>query len=338
MNNKDNFFQFLRGLSILVVVLIHSFSINLNKDPGNASFQVIIRQLINFPVPLFFFISGYFVKLDELNNTRAFLAKKLLKIIPPYLVWSLIGIIYAGDFSIRSMVIKLATGTAFGQLYFIVALIQLILLTPFMGKTLNNKKIRIMIFLITPIYLAVIYTCSFITKQFVPFDHYALPFTNWIVFYYYGLFVRNPGPAWQSYQSKRTFYLIGYMVTLILSIGEGILLNNGNFFVFAVSQIKISSFLASFFLISLLLARKNDIRPSSNHVLVRLGDYSFGIFLSHYFFLLLLTRTNILGSVTSQPEYVLLMGAMVVCASFGFCFLGRKILGTSLAGRWLGFV
>ena len=66
----------LKGIAILAVVMIHI--------PPTADTNSIIasRQIINFPVAMFIFLSGYFAKQDE--NT--WLSVKRLSL--PYLIWS----------------------------------------------------------------------------------------------------------------------------------------------------------------------------------------------------------------------------------------------------------
>lgn len=63
-DNKNTFFQYLRGIAILCVVLIHCRNSLFYAIDGIMSFNyqygIIFRNLISFPVALFVFLSGYF--------------------------------------------------------------------------------------------------------------------------------------------------------------------------------------------------------------------------------------------------------------------------------------
>ena len=59
-NEKNIYWQSVRGICILAVVLIHSLQC---YDFNNGI--VIIRQIINFAVAIFVFMAGYFVNIDK---------------------------------------------------------------------------------------------------------------------------------------------------------------------------------------------------------------------------------------------------------------------------------
>ena len=62
-NERITYFDMLRGLAIIGVVAIHSTGTGLTfpADSFNFYFTILWRQLINFSVPLFLTISGYFM-------------------------------------------------------------------------------------------------------------------------------------------------------------------------------------------------------------------------------------------------------------------------------------
>lgn len=69
-NEKNIYWQSVRGICILAVVLIHSLQC---YDFNNGI--VIIRQIINFAVAIFVFMAGYFVNIDKVSSKR-FSAKR----------------------------------------------------------------------------------------------------------------------------------------------------------------------------------------------------------------------------------------------------------------------
>ena len=69
-NEKNIYWQSVRGICILAVVLIYSLQC---YDFNNGI--VIIRQIINFAVAIFVFMAGYFVNIDKVSSKR-FSAKR----------------------------------------------------------------------------------------------------------------------------------------------------------------------------------------------------------------------------------------------------------------------
>ena len=65
---KDGKWQVIRGICILAVILIHCSSYTQLDTSVNGWLYFIYRNLINFPVAIFMFVSGYF------TNTQKILA------------------------------------------------------------------------------------------------------------------------------------------------------------------------------------------------------------------------------------------------------------------------
>ena len=66
-NTKRAYWQSIRGVCILAVVLIHSLG-GFDYSIGYNTAFVILRQLINFAVATFVFMAGYFVNADALSD------------------------------------------------------------------------------------------------------------------------------------------------------------------------------------------------------------------------------------------------------------------------------
>ena len=80
-------FDLIRALAIVSVVIIHAGFLSL---PDRRILFISIDTLQLFCVPAFLLISGFFLtnKLDNQNNPTLILKKRLSRIIPPYLFWS----------------------------------------------------------------------------------------------------------------------------------------------------------------------------------------------------------------------------------------------------------
>ena len=85
---RDQFIQMVRGVSMMCVVLIHSKT-GMQSSGAEQVYWVILRQLINFAVPMFFFISGFFTHQTLKNSGKGGCWKRLKKLLIPYLVWTL---------------------------------------------------------------------------------------------------------------------------------------------------------------------------------------------------------------------------------------------------------
>ncbi len=70
---KSQYWQVIRGICILAVIMIHCPT-GQEYNAVDYSSWMALRQIINFPVALFFFMSGFFVKPKEIEkNGKTFL-------------------------------------------------------------------------------------------------------------------------------------------------------------------------------------------------------------------------------------------------------------------------
>lgn len=67
MVEKREYWQTIRGICIMAVVLIHSLS-GFNYKIGFGTEFIVLRQIINFAVATFVFMAGYFVNVDRLTD------------------------------------------------------------------------------------------------------------------------------------------------------------------------------------------------------------------------------------------------------------------------------
>lgn len=90
---RVRYFDYLRGLAIIMVVGIHSYPGHLKVESFNLqALTVIIRNFFNCAVPLFLAISGYFIAKRDLNTLakcNLFWRKQIPTVYIPCLVFSL---------------------------------------------------------------------------------------------------------------------------------------------------------------------------------------------------------------------------------------------------------
>lgn len=65
MKRRNVYWQIIRGVCISAVVLIHCPNPLLSENRLDYNTWLILRQLIDFPVPVFIFMAGFFVNTDK---------------------------------------------------------------------------------------------------------------------------------------------------------------------------------------------------------------------------------------------------------------------------------
>ncbi|AGK95899.1 acyltransferase family protein [Clostridium pasteurianum] len=160
MNKKE--LTVYSGIAILFVVLIHSNSYFMNnvinvKAVEKAPFIVrLLDYYIKGAVSMFIFIAGYKYALRDLNTDyNVYIKKRLTKVIKPFLIISIIFIIFdtIGNFNNFNLIliikqfIKIFLGyNVVYQLWYIPLYILIITSYPLIYRYIKSDKVRIMIF------------------------------------------------------------------------------------------------------------------------------------------------------------------------------------------------
>ena len=288
-NGKDLFFQCVRGICIIAVILIHcksGKSYQGTVSEINFYYWICLRQIINFAVSVFLFLSGYFVNGENVNKAPLdWIRKRFIRLYLPFLVWALIYTIVKLhkqlDLSFSSFS-RLALGTLTGyystHLYYIFILIQLTLLTPFL---LRKKTARIGFIIICIIFYVCRYLAYFLELNYFN-KIWKFCFPCFGLFYILGIEWRHNGLE-RIKNIKISFCIIFFVLTLLLSFGESfLLLQLGVDSDFIVSQVKISSVFFSFSVICFLLKLHTIVSiTKSNNLFVIIGNNSFSIYFIH---------------------------------------------------------
>lgn len=137
MKERIAYFDFLRGLAIMMVVGIHTYT--LGED------SLVVRQLLNTAVPLFIAISGYFLsqkKMDNKDDYRYFLKKQLPKVYLPVLLWSLplyLWSLYSGSSFFKQTILLLGCGISI--YYFVAFIMQCYVFLPVINNCISEKSV-----------------------------------------------------------------------------------------------------------------------------------------------------------------------------------------------------
>lgn len=153
------------GLAVLGVILFHSAgtglvamffwghrylppSVNPMDQMGSPEYYLLrlIEQVVVVGIPVFLFVSGYFITISA-GRSQANLSWKLIfnrikNLIIPYLFWSAVVVflsIFQGQIiTFSELILRLLTGGTSPVLYFVPLLIQFYLLSPFLVPLAKN--------------------------------------------------------------------------------------------------------------------------------------------------------------------------------------------------------
>lgn len=157
---RNSSISVLRIIAIFLVILIHASSGYLNSadfDAFDWTYANWINSFSRFAVPLFVMISGALL-LQKDENPKAFYSKRLLKIVPPFVFWTAVYLVYYFiryiDFDyigfpqvINIVLIRLKSGSN-AHLWYLYMLVGLYLAIPFLRKMIRNcSKKEIELFL-----------------------------------------------------------------------------------------------------------------------------------------------------------------------------------------------
>lgn len=322
-----NYYDFLRGIAILMVVAIHTGPVY-HFDTIQGLLTVIMRQLFNSAVPIFFAISGYFLaakKLETKNEVFTFWKHQIPKVYIPVLIWSvpyLLLHIYAGKDLLEGLILYFICG--YSVYYFIAVIIQYYLLTPLLiNIKWGGVKIGMLISMVSILLITYIMQVQGVS---LPLIVYAGHCDLWLMFFVIGISMRR----FEIKYSLRWLIILA-IFALMWQIVEAYYLytfNGGGF------GIKPSSFVFSAAIVFALFHPSvvNRYKENSHFVIWirKLGRISFGIYLVHYFFIHILSHAGL----REMPWGVIWI--FVLLASMVSVFIFKRIFPRSL-NQYLGF-
>lgn len=323
--NRNNMVQIFRALSIIAVVMAHT--------TPSGECQVFCRPFINFPVATFLFLSGYLTKTEN-DNWYAFYKKRILRVIIPYIIWTIIYTlppVISGASGISSIPRALVLANSAATMYYIAVYVQFVLLTPLLAR-LAKSRYRHLGWLVAPVSSLIFLYYRSITgvgvdNQYISW-FWSKACLGWFTYYYLGLLLGNRIISPRC-QLKTLIWL--YLGSILLQMAEGYvwLVMIGE--PFSGSQMKLTAYLSCviFLLIVYTVLNKPEI-DIKNRFLRSLGDYSFGIYLCHIMVLGLMYRVPFYAEIPYP-----LTSATILIVSWGCCYTADKIFGEKLS-RWLG--
>ena len=146
--------QFLRGFAILAVIAIHTTVnyANITKLSMLLITNVVIFNFSKFAVPLFIFISGFVLSINYkgLFSKKTFYKKRAISIIPSYIFYSILYILFNiilsainGSLKFPSLIeiiYHFLTATSYYHLWFFVLITQFYIFYPYIINLYDNFK------------------------------------------------------------------------------------------------------------------------------------------------------------------------------------------------------
>lgn len=307
MKERIAYFDFLRGLAIMMVVGIHTYK--LGKD------STVVRQLLNTAVPLFIAISGYFLsqkKMENKDDYLLFLKKQLPKVYLPVLVWSLplyALALYSGSSIIKQTILLLSCGLSI--YYFVAFIMQCYVALPIISDCISgNKRGGVIIScLISFAWIAGVMYMNTIQGKGIPLILYAGPLPCWLMFFVLGVMIGHKPERNYSIILPIVITILGFILSVIES--DYLLDNYGK-----GVGIKPSSFIYSAGMIFLMFSNKVEKLVSRTGIIYRLfiwiGSLSFGIYLIHRYFVSFLANRLTIDSWLLQWAIALFLTIVLI--------------------------
>lgn len=313
---RNTYFDFLRGLAIMMVVGIHTYT--LGKD------STVVRQLLNTAVPLFIAISGYCLSQKRMENKDDylfFLKKKFSKVYLPVLVWSLplyAIALYSGSSIIKQTILLLSCGLSI--YYFVAFIMQCYVVLPVINNYISGNKRRVVIVscIISFAWIAGVMYMNTIQGKGIPLILYAGPLPCWLMFFVLGVMIGHKPERNYSIILPMVIAILGFILSVIETdylldhYGKGV-------------GIKPSSFIYSAGMIFLMFSNKveNLIRRTGAiyRFIIWIGSLSFGIYLVHCYFISFFVKRLPIDSWLLQWSLALFLTVV-------FILILRKLLPT----------
>lgn len=324
--------NFVRAFACLMVVMVHvSVRFYYAYDGHHTTLTNFLNQISRVGTPLFAVLSGFLLYNQTLNkkfNTLIFLKSRFVKIISPFVFWSLFYLVYKSTFrnysfpnlaekgELSKFMYMFFTGGSQYHLYFIALVIQFYILFLLIRKLLNLKSI--ILFTVISFYL----NYTFTTNSFSFENPYLQQFINsraflmqWIYYFMLGILLVKLWPKISKYlminKNSNFILLLGSIVIILSSFDYHMhqLIINSN-----VNFIHTLSVPVAFMVLVSLYYRLIMVNEFIVKALIKIGNMSMGIYLIHPF-VIYLYQDLAPYDVTAYPALISIYFIMVIVIS-----------------------
>lgn len=329
MHKRDAYFDLIKGLAITGVITIHFVGFN----SGDLAVSL-FRQLVCCAVPMFFFLSGYFVRIES-HGVMSHIGRRLLRLAIPYLLITGLILCHSHPDHFLSidkwLVHDILLGEGIGIGYFVVALAQLTILSPIIAISLKQHAWLTLFCCLVLNLLAITYfylLCFGMLPKFgcaVPVPMPAVFFPAWIFYYSFGIYLKD-----NEIRIKQRIIWLVLILALELMYVEKWCISE---MIIGISQLRGSAFLYSVCACCLVVMNRRKVSSFWGV----LGRGSFFVYLTHMkFFRLPFGMFNYFGwSGRLTIGWYLLGLSVVVGVLIVFISFSERIMPIRIR-KWIG--
>lgn len=282
MSKRIDYFDMLRGVAIIFVIICHSYSGNPLSGSFKEELYLLIRQIVTCAVPIFLAESGFFLANKVLANKGEyfkFLGTHSFRVWLPMVLWSIpLFFLKEHDNLVLSILFLLLGG--YSIYYYITLIIQYYAMQPVMRK-INRGGVFLCI-IITAVFLAADNYYTSIQGYHISLFFECAPFVMWLAY---------PAIGYYIGKNKRDYKVYPWIILMILGLVLCVFETKWlyGFHENGVGATKLSALVYSFSAIMVLFNEKTQRYIESDKFwfksLVHVGKLSFGIYLIHKYFL-----------------------------------------------------
>ncbi len=335
-------FDAMRGLAIIAVGVIHSSGFAWNPQARHTELvpYMLVRQLSGYAVPLFVFLSGYLLAQYTFlpADYGKFMRKRLTRLIPPYLLWSLIAIALdaaAGKTWNASQIYQaLLYGQASVPCYFVPMIMQLYITLPAWIALARHKWLNIALALVISGGLWLYYLWLGQATRSLPW-WYMLTAGSWLLYFVVGLQWRQLSLSKVVNSQKSVWWLLA--VCVAASTALSVSLWDNRMEMLATSSLRWDSAIVNLIIVWLLMHNQQRLNEAPKW-LVRLGRNSFFAYLTHALLLHIFGRLMMTAGWYHQLALVKMI--MLTALSIGIpAWVSWRISAlwpNSMVVKWIG--
>lgn len=221
----------IRAVVALSVIMIHVSGIYV----AFSSTAYFANQLTRFAVPFFILLSGFSLYYSDINRKPesyfSFLGKRLKKIAIPYVIWTFLFMLYHmivnnKTYSIKEIPEILLFAQAHYHLYFVIIIVQLYLIYPFLRKFFEkHHRLILWVSLVISLYYQTSVYLSLMKINLLPLipmglQPHMVVFT-WIFFFVLGMELAKGSEALNTVIRHRWLLGLGWAASLGLVFIDG---------------------------------------------------------------------------------------------------------------------
>jgi len=331
MSKKEivNEIFWLRAISCLAVVLVHSISESLNY--GNSELLDAIRMIAFFGTPAFIFISEFLIaKSYSERIPKDFLRKRIKVLLLPFVLMGIIYAIASSNFSLRTFIIESIKNIFLADYvaYFIIIIFQFYILHIILYRYLNRWNPKLVMTVSLIINVAYLSFFNFVEPFNIPFSGYIwykfswYPFVGWIFYFVLGYYCGKHYSQFKSFLQKNKYWIILYFIG---SLSVLLILWNNDFLseIISSKRVDVLFFTISAILFVFLVTQR--IKKTPNFIMF-ISKYSFSIYLLHKLFM---------GFIPPITDNIYVYTILLFVISLTLSILASYLLNKTRFGKYI---